>query len=96
MGREQRGPATEAAPGGAPQQAQGPSIARIVHYVTAKGDHLAAIVTRVPLGPGTQAADLHVFPHRTHGGEWSAAHDLGAIAYGAEMQPGTWHWPERE
>jgi hypothetical protein len=75
---------------------QKPSIGRTVHYVTDDGAHLAAIVTRIPLGPGTQSADLHVLPHRTHRGEWSAALNLGAIAYGGEMQPQTWHWPERE
>ncbi|HTB10951.1 MAG TPA: hypothetical protein VK752_05245 [Bryobacteraceae bacterium] len=75
---------------------QRPSIARSVHYVTDDGVHLAAIVTRIPLGPGTQSADLHVLPHRTYRGEWSAALNLGAIAYGAEMQPRTWHWPELE
>ena len=73
--------------------AQVPSVGRIAHFVDAQQWHLAAIITGTTVEGG---ADLHVFPYRTKGGEFAAAHDEGVVAYSDEKTPGTWHWPERE
>ena len=83
-----------------------PSVGRIVHYVLPeqspwKGEHRAAIVTRVwqPLShesaPGM--SNLAVFKGQSlDSKDEGASFMVGSVLYSEEAKPGTWHWPERE
>lgn len=66
------------------------SVGRIVHYVNAHGEHLAALMVGVDAEKGT--ANLHVFPDSD-----PARNSVGNIS-GVEEGSGlhTWHWPERK
>jgi hypothetical protein len=73
-------------------QPQEPTVGRIVHFVNREHRHLAAIIT----GVADDEADIHVFPYRTKGGEFAAAHDIALVEHDEEKVRNTWHWPERE
>lgn len=71
-----------------------PSIGRIVHYVTAAGKHIPAIIVAVwsetcvnlrIFHDGSNSADQTAF------NEWETSRSLDET-----NQPYTWHWRERE
>jgi hypothetical protein len=75
------------------------TLGRIVHWVPDEGHltqaHQAAIVTEVGEPTGTSAlpdVELMAFPSRalTIGPPFQIK-----ARYSADMEPGTWHWPER-
>lgn len=81
-----------------------PTIGRIVHFVQKKpagyGDgvvHLPAIITAVW---GETCVNLQVFTDGTNSDDQNMAPvkwiTSASLDTGADPQPRTWHWPERE
>lgn len=63
-----------------------PSVGRIVHYVDADGQHLAAVITFVHDGD----IELTVFPPGVAPSWTTAVYDESGKTLDS------WHWPERE
>lgn len=73
---------------------------RIVHFVTAAGEHRPAIVVRVwrdlqERYPGY--SNLQVFTDGSNDGDWGRPNVVWetSVAYSEEPKPRTWHWIER-
>lgn len=75
---------------------QGLGIGRLVHYVTASGQHRPAVVTSLPAAAGT--VNLRVLLEPSDAEEFAAVDTafLVDIAFSTLAKPGTWHWPERD
>jgi hypothetical protein len=73
---------------GKPSKPQKPSVGRIVHYITSREDHRAAIITDVHKN---DKVSLAMFS--PDDGVWVKSD----VAYSEICnQKYTWHWPERE
>lgn len=64
----------------------GTAIGRIVHFVTAEGDHVAAMIT----GVSAESVNLRVFFDSPTAIEWRCN-----AVYSDLPTPSTWHFPER-
>lgn len=72
----------------------GLAVGRVAHYVTRRGDHLAALVTAV-LDPEQGEVLLAVFHPRGKRGEVEQPVIGLRAVYSADAEPGSWHYPER-
>lgn len=71
---------------------EGLQVGRIVHFVAPRsGAHYAAVITDIR-DAGVGGVDLYIFPCRDSiGGLF-----LPNVWYSdREIEPGSWHWPER-
>lgn len=73
-----------------PQQFEGLTVGRNVHYVQPNGAHSAAIVTQVH-NQETGVVDLHIM----RSDEITSTYDAKTVVFSVEPKPYTWHWIER-